>query len=358
MACADFDGQVVRQDPEIAELAQRFICVRIQSMNGVNLDLFQFEYDLTWMGFFMDGKDRFYARYGGRLDNNAESHLSQQSLARVMRQVIDLHRAKAVQTSRYEPQGLTPRVPEQLPTIKAMLASRDNKCIHCHDVKVANLKHLQTLNRFRRDLVFTYPTPANLGIAIDPDRQNLVIRITPDSPASQSGLRPGDLVQSVNGYRILTFADFSRVLEKTPAVGELIINYLRADKSRTSRLQLSGNWRHTADPSWRESLHVAGPNCGLWGKKLSAREKQKHGIPTGQLGLKVTFIWGAHTRRAGLRVGDIIVALDGLRRDMTIQQLHAYPMLRKDYGDTMPIVVQRGKRRRSLAIRFPDGPVE
>tara|TARA_B100000029_G_scaffold142902_1_gene138121 strand:- start:843 stop:1826 length:984 start_codon:yes stop_codon:yes gene_type:complete len=327
-------------------------------MNGVNLDLFQFEYDLTWMSFFMDGNDRFYARYGGRLDKNAESHLSQQSLARVMRQVIELHRTKSVQASRYEPRGLKPRVPEQLPAMNAMLASRDNKCIHCHDVKVANLKHARALNRFRRDQVFTYPTPANLGIAIDPDQQTLVIDITPESPASQSGLRPGDQVQSVNGYRILTFADFSRVLEKTPAVGELTVNYLRADKSKTSRLQLSGNWRHTADPSWRESLHVAGPNCGLWGKKLSAREKQKHGIPTGQLGLKVTFIWGAHTRRAGLRVGDIIVALDGLRRDMTIQQLHAYPMLQKDYGDTMPIVVQRGKQRRSLAIRFPDRPVE
>ena len=358
MACADFDGQVVRQDPEIAELARQFICVRIQSMNGVNLDLFQFEYDLTWMGFFMDGNDRFYARYGGRMDKNAESHLSQQSLARVMRQVSVLHQTKAVQRSPYDPQGLNPRTPEQLPAMNAMLANRKSKCIHCHDVKVAELKHLQSRNRFQRDLVFTYPAPANIGIEIDPHQQNLVTRVAPDSPASQSGLRSGDRLQTVNGYRILTFADFSRVLEKTPADGPLTVNYLRADKLRTSRLQLSGNWRHTVDPSWRESLHVAGPNCGLWGKRLSKQEKQKNGIPPGQLGLKVTFIWGAHTRRAGLRVGDIIVALDGVRRDMTIQQLHAYPMLKKDYGDTMPILVQRGKQRRSFTLRFPDGPVE
>ena len=358
MACADFDGQVVRQDPEIARLAQQFICVRIQSMNGINLDLFQFEYDLTWMGFFMDGNDRFYARYGGRLDEDAESHLSQQSLARVMRQVIGLHRDKAVQTSHYESQGLNPRTPEQLAAMTAMLANRDNKCIHCHDVKVATLKHLRTLNRFRRDLVFTYPAPANIGIVIDPHQQDLVTRVTPDSPASQGGMRSGDRLKSVNGHRILTFADFSRVLEKTPADSQLAVTYLRAGVPRVSRLTLSGNWRRTSDPSWRESLHVAGANCGLWGKKLTEKEKRGKGIPADQLGLKVTFIWGAHTRRTGLRVGDIIVSLDGLRRDMTIQQLHAYPMLKKEYGDTMPILVQRGKQRLSLSLRFPDGPVE
>ena len=358
MACADFNGQVVRQDPGIASLAQQFICVRIQSMNGVNLDLFQFEYDLTWMGFFMDGYDRFYARYGGRLDEDAESHLNQQSLARVMRQVIELHHSQAVQTGRYEPRGRDPRTPEQIPTMHTMLAKRDNKCIHCHDVKVAQLRQLQKLDRFRRDLVFTYPTPANIGIAIDPQRQNRVAAVSPASPASRSGIRAGDQLKSVNGQRILTLADFSRVLEKSPRNGRLAITFQRAGTSATRQLQLSGDWRRGSDPSWRESLHVAGPNCGLWGKKLSDSEKQKHGIPAEQLGLKVTFIWGTHSRRAGLRIGDIIVALDGIRRDMTIQQLHSYPMLEKNYGATMPILVRRGKRQLSLTIRFPEQPPE
>ena len=40
--------------------------VRIQSMNGVNLNQFQFEYDLTWMAFLQDAEGRTYTRYGGR----------------------------------------------------------------------------------------------------------------------------------------------------------------------------------------------------------------------------------------------------------------------------------------------------
>src|SRR5687767_14894497 len=137
MACASFDGQVVRQDEEIARLAEQFVCVRMQSMNGVNINLFQFERDLTWMAFFMDAHDKFYARYGGREDADAESHLTKDSLLRVMKQVLDLHRTGQVQKSRHEPGRAPVRTPEEVPTMKALMTPRkDNKCIHCHDVKV------------------------------------------------------------------------------------------------------------------------------------------------------------------------------------------------------------------------------
>src|SRR5262245_45012940 len=123
-------------------------------MNGVNLNLFQFEYDLTWMAFFMDSQDRFYARYGGREDASPESHLNKESLLTVMREVLALHKDGKVQTSRYEPDGKPVRTPEEIPPMKAMLARRkENKCIHCHDVKVAGLRHEQEQKTFTRDLI-------------------------------------------------------------------------------------------------------------------------------------------------------------------------------------------------------------
>ena len=46
-----YDEQVVRPtDNELAELLGEFICVRILTMNGVDLSVFQFDYDVTWMG--------------------------------------------------------------------------------------------------------------------------------------------------------------------------------------------------------------------------------------------------------------------------------------------------------------------
>src|SRR5262245_38419765 len=129
----------------------------MQSMNGVNINLFPFDYDLTWMAFFMDGDDRFYARYGGREDADPETHLTQKSLVRIMRQVLGLHRAKQLQLGKQEPAGKPVRTPEDLPPMKKMLARRHNKCIHCHDVKGAELGHRRQEGKFSRDQIFQYP---------------------------------------------------------------------------------------------------------------------------------------------------------------------------------------------------------
>lgn len=351
MACASFDGQVVRRDDEIAELAKQFVCVRMQSMNGVDISLFQFERDLTWMSFFMNASNQIYTRYGGRDDSAAESHLTQKSLVRTMQQVLDLHRKGEV--GRGVPSERK-RVPEDIPTMSAMMAKRkDSKCIHCHDVKVAELKHAQQLGRFTRDMVFTYPAPSAIGIQLDPDIQNQVSAVTPDSPAQRANVRPGDTVIAAGGQRVLTFADFTRVMEVTPAESTLPLQIGRGSQTIDTTLKLSGNWRRTEDPSWRESLHVAGPNGGFWGHKLADNERAKHHAPTNQMAVLITFIWGDHTRRAGIKLNDVVVKFDGMTKDMTLPQLHAHLNLDRNYGDTIPITVRRGGKDHDLVMTLP-----
>lgn len=326
-------------------------------MNGVNINLFQFERDLTWMAFFMDARDRFYARYGGREDAEAESHLTKASLVRTMKQVLELHRAGEVQKSRYEPAPDPIFRPEDIPTMDAMMARRkENKCIHCHDVKVADLRRRQQLNRFAREMVFTYPAPSAVGIDLDPDIQNHVRSVVPRSAAEKAGVRAGDTILDVDGQRILTFADFTRVLELTPSEAELPVNIQRGDRRMALTLRLSGNWRRTPDPSWRESLHVAGPNGGFWGRKLSDEEREKAGLAADKMAVLVTFIWGDHTRAAGLQKDDIVIAFDGLTKDSTISQLHAHLNLNRNYGDTISMTVRRGGKDHSLTLRLPKEP--
>jgi hypothetical protein len=357
MACASFDGQFVRQDEDIAQLAEKFVCVRMQSMNGVNINLFQFERDLTWMAFFMDAQDRFYARYGGREDAEPESHLTKASLLRVMRQVLELHGAGKVQQSRYEPSREPVRTPEEIPTMKALMQPRkENKCIHCHDVKVAELKHSQQLGRFTRDLLFTYPAPSAVGLHLDRDFQNTVRAIMPESPAQKAGVREGDVLLSADGQRLLTFADFTRVLELTPAEGSLPLEIQRGSETIRTTLKLAGPWRRTEDPSWRESLHVAGPNGGFWGQKLAAEERKKLGLPEGQMAVRVTFIWGDHTRKAGLKTNDVVVKFDGGTKDMTISQIHAHLNLNRNYGEIVPLTVRRDGKEHVLSLALPKAP--
>jgi predicted metalloprotease with PDZ domain len=347
---------VVRQDSEVAELAAKFVCVRMQSMNGVNLNLFSFEGDLTWMAFFMDAEDRIYARYGGREDDHPESLLTKQSLLKVLREVLHLHRTAPAQAGRRDSKSAPVQTPEDVPTMARMMARRKEKCIHCHDVKVARLRHLQNQGAFSREMVFTYPPPSAIGIRLDPDDQRRVASVETDSAAETAGFRVDDRLVSVDGQRILSAADLSNVLELTSKNAKLPVRLTRGVETVNVSLELAGNWRRTVDPSWRESLHVAGPNAGCWGEKLGPAAKQKLGIPADRLAVKVTFIWADYARGAGLQLNDIIVAFDGQTQDMTIRQLHAHLHLKKNYGDEISVEVLRDGVRKPLQLKLPASP--
>jgi predicted metalloprotease with PDZ domain len=327
-------------------------------MNGVNLGLFQFEYDLTWMAFFMDAHDRFYARYGGREDGDPEAYLTKNSLVRVMQEVLKRHRAGDVQTGRYEPDGRSRRTPEEIPPMSAMIGRRKEKCIHCHDVKVAELRDRQQRNTFTRDLIFTYPPPTAVGIQVDRDEQNRVASVQPNSPAASAGLKTGDRLVSADRENILTVGDFARVLELMPPGASLPIVAERDGKPLTARLKLSGDWKRTPDPSWRASVHVAGPNAGFWAVELNDEQKRAEGLSADKLALRVTFLFPKPdiAARAGLRLKDLVIAVDGKRDRMTIRQLHAYCQLNHRFGDSIPIVMRRDGKEVALTLQLANAP--
>jgi serine protease Do len=346
----------------VAELARQFVCVRVQSMNGQNLNLFQFDYDLTWMAFFMDGHDRFYARYGGRDDAHAESHLTKASLLRVMRQVLDRHAAGAVQTSRYEPVAKTVRTPEDIAPLKARVSRRKpgNRCIHCHDVKQGRLEERLQAGTFTRELIYSYPMPEQVGLDVDPDRQDRVRSVKPGSPAAAAGLRAGDVLRDVDGQHVLTAADLARVLELTPREASLPVEVVRDGRPVRTTLRLQGDWRKTPDPSWRSSTYVAGPNGGFWAEPLKPEQKQKAGIPEDWLALRVTVFFQGRTEaeKAGLQLGDVLVEVDGIRRPMTARQMHTHFQMNRNYGDEVPLVVRRGGKELKLTMTLPESPAK
>jgi serine protease Do len=329
-------------------------------MNGVNIQLFQFERDLTWMAFFMDAHDRFYARYGGREDHHAESYLSKNSLLNLMRAALRLHAAGAVQTSRYEPAATPVQIPEDIPNLQPRIAARKSgqRCIHCHDIKMAELQHLQQLGKFSKEMIFTYPPPSTVGLSLDSDEQNKVQAVKPASPAAQSGLRPGDLLQTLDGHRIHSVADLARVLQLTPSQASLALEFQRAGQTQRATLALADEWRKTDEPSWRSSTYVAGPNAGFWAVPLNEEEKRRAGIPAANLALRVNLLFRRQATpiKAGLRLQDVLIEVDGKRQPMTARQLHAHCQMNHTYGDRVPIVILRDGREIKLTLELPEKP--
>jgi S1-C subfamily serine protease len=274
--------------------------------------------------------------------------------------VLRLHEGRAVQTGRYEPDGKSVRTPEDIASLNARILRRKpgNRCIHCHDVKHGELQERQRAGTFSKELVFSYPMPSAVGLIMDPDEQNRVRSVKPGSPADNAGLRAGDVLQNADGQRVLTVADLARVLELTPRDAKLPVETLRDGKVRRARLELSGPWRKTADPAWRSSTYVAGPNAGFWGVPLEEEDKRQLGIPADQMALRVSHLFTGHPTpvKAGLRLNDVVIELDGSRRPMTARQVNTHCQMNHDYGDRVPILVRRGKEERQLILELPDTP--
>ena len=323
-------------------------------MNGVDLKLFRFDGDLTWMSFFMDAQDRFYTRYGGRGDGHAESYLGKESLVRVMQQVLLLHKTRQSLSLSKAGARAPFATPEAIPPMKKMLAPRKEKCIHCHDVKNAQLRHLQDQGRFQKSLVFTYPDPQQVGIQSESRRQDVVARVVPGSPAARADVRRGDRILKVAGQRVLTMADFSQVLEGVPAQTQLPMQLAREEEIVDALLPLSGNWKTQGDPWWRPSTEVAGPNAGFWAVELSVSQKRKAGLKQDALALRVTFLFPKHPtpRSSDVRLGDVLIELDGKRGQMNTRQMHSHLQMNHDYGDRVPISVLRKGAEKELVLRL------
>ena len=341
-------------------MAKKFVCVRIQSMNGVNLEQFQFEYDLTWMAFFQNAKGRNYARYGGREDSNAESHLSKKSLLCVMEQVLDLHQSGSVQAdSKYEPLATGVTTPAAIPTLKTMMKKRkDSTCIHCHDIKNSRFRHLQATDQLKKSMVFTYPAPSLIGLHLDPDQQNLVANVDQESPAAIAGIRKGDMIDSSDGQRILTFADFTRVLELSPSEGSLSLILKRGETKKLVTVELPVKWKESSDPSWRPSMGMIGPGGGFWGKTANIKQRRNLGLGADDLAIRVTFIWAQHAKDSGIKMNDLVVSVEGQTSNMTMRQFHSWLQLNRKWGDEISLEVLRKGKRVDIKMTLPAGLLE
>jgi hypothetical protein len=335
-------------------MARQFVCVRLQSMNEVNLNAFQFDFDVTWMAFFQNSVGQNYARYGGRDDVGSESYLTKKSLLQTMERVLKLHKTNAVRPiSKYEPKSNEVSTPEDIPTMKPMMSKRTESCIHCHDVKNATLHRAAELGKLSKDMVFTYPSPKRLGIVLDADDQTLIKSIVAKSPAENVGLKKGDVVESADGSRVLTFGDFTRVLEVAPDTGRLPLAFRREGETKQVALQLSPGWKRSPNPSWRPSTHVVGPSPGFWGKPLPVGQLKQHKLTSKDLAVKIVVAWGAWARKAGLKKGDIVVEIDGVTSALSMKEVSAHVQMNREFGDEIEVeVIRRGKRQR-FKIKLP-----
>jgi serine protease Do len=325
-------------------VAKQFVLVRITRMRGVDLDLFDFDYDLTWMGFFLNADGTVYGRYGGRDAESADSRVSLAGLRYALEAALERHRR--METHSAPPETRPPRTVEQYPAARRL---PERACIHCHQVYDLHRESLQAAGKWRREELWVYPLPENIGLTLDVDRGDRVAGVAADSLTARAGIQPGDRLLTIGDQSIASFADVQFALHRVPKHGTLTITWQHGKDTHKRELPLAEGWRKT-DISWRWSLRGVDPPPWVHGDDLSAEEKKTLGLSEKHLAFRQGPFVSEPARRAGIRQNDIILGVDGKTLEMNERQFGAYIRLNYRVGDRVTYNILRGGQRLELSL--------
>ncbi|MHB8520879.1 MAG: Trx7/PDZ domain-containing (seleno)protein [Limisphaerales bacterium] len=366
MACHNFDEQVVRRDPEIADLMDQFVCVRIVAANDLDLSLFQFDYDLTFSVFFLNADRTIYGRFGSRSDAKASKDISMEGFRKALAGALELHKNyPANKTSLAGKRGPAPRfkLPEDYPSLKGRQPRLDyggqvaRSCVHCHMVGGAERSLIRAERRpIPDDVLFAWPIPDVIGLSLDPKEKAKIVRVAKGSPAAKAGFRSGDQILSLEGQPMISTADVQWVLQNAGEPARLRAAVLRGNSRKSLTLNLGRDWRHASDISWRTTtwdLRRMGTG-GLVLEELPDADRQQAKLRDSALALRVKYVgeYGEHAagKRAGFQKGDIIISADGQAQHLSEGGLLAYLLQRKLPGDRVPMTVLRAGQRIDLEL--------
>ncbi|MGH9631346.1 MAG: PDZ domain-containing protein [Bryobacteraceae bacterium] len=193
-----------------------------------------------------------------------------------------------------------------------------------------------------------------------------VTRVHEDSPASQSGLMKGDVIQEYNGQRVEGLEQFLRLVRETPPNREVKLTVSRNGSvqsitlktgSRKEWLAKRGGEFHYEWPrfevpdfrmpdipkaymSWRSSI------VGIEAEALDSQLAEYFGVKEGVLVRSVTEDSAA--QKAGLKAGDVIVKVDGT--DVSSPREVTAAVRAAQEGKPVNLTIMREKRQMTVAL--------
>lgn len=367
-ACAQLDAQIVDRDPAVRKLLDQFVCVRIVHANGLDLALFQYDYDQSFAAFMLNSDGTIYGRFGTRShETESARDVSVEGFVQALAGALELHRQfpgnkAALQAKR----GPAPpfAVPEESPSLKGRYGSALDyqgnvvkSCIHCHQVGEAlRLVYREAGKPVPDQVLFPYPLPDLVGLTLDPTARARVAGVSPGSSAAKDGYRPGDELLVLAGQPLLSIADVQWVLHNAGDSGSLPAEVLRDGKRIELPLTLPSGWRRNGNISWRATSWDLRKMTtgGMRLDDLPPDARRAAGLGEDVLALRARHVgeYGAHAaaKNAGFLKGDILVEIDGSSRRLSESQMMAGLVNSRRPGDKIPVVVLRDDKRIRLEL--------
>jgi serine protease Do len=367
-ACSKFDDDVVRRDERIARLLDQFVCVRIVQANGLDLSLFDYDFDQSFAVVLMNADRVIYGRYGTRSEHRDESQdMTIEGFGAALHRALEWHAEYPANRQRFAgkaPGAPLAAVPEEFPSLRGKYTHELDyagnvvrSCLHCHQVHEAQRRWYRDRREPIPDAVlYPFPSPRILGWHIDPATATTLASVTVDSPAEAAGFRPGDQLLEFDGQPLLSIADVQWVLHRAPQAGSLHARVQRDGQTLDLILTLDAAWRQRSNIAWRASTWDLRRMAfgGMVLEDLSDDDRRKLSLEPDALALRVKHVgqYGDHARakQAGFRVGDVLVRCEPLAGRLSESELIAH-LLRQYVGAAqVPVEVLRDGRSVRLSI--------
>jgi serine protease Do len=171
----------------------------------------------------------------------------------------------------------------------------------------------------------------------------LITHVQAKGPARVAGLRPGDVILSVGGFRLRGSDDFGRAMERAPIGAQAILEIIHGGKK--TRVGVTIRELKNTRPAERKApgrRRLRHPPLGLELRTLSPNMANRLGLKD-PAGLIVSAVdRGSPADRAGVRRGDVIRSV-GLQ---AVRTLRGYrEALRSLKKTEILILIQRADRR-------------
>lgn len=310
-------------------------------MKGMDLSLFQFDWNTTFAAFFLHPDGTIYARYQPR----GEGGFSTEGLARTMERVLEAH-AQGKRESFRDKRGraLAWKTPEDMPALERFRnESAPKNCIHCHHTWTGYVRStLQNGKTLDAETIWKYPMPDAVGLSIDP-AEGTRVRASAGA-AERAGVKADDRIVEAAGQPIYSIADFEWVLHRAPTSGEIPLRIRRGDETKELTLALAEGWRRGGR---KQIMPVLG--FGMRLEPLDDGARKTAGIEPGRLALRVTKVQkNGAARQEGLRDGDVLVSVADSDRPMAEDEFVALLRMKYRLGDKVKLGLVRGGERTEI----------
>jgi serine protease Do len=345
-----FDAQVVLtpKNSSRGQLMQQYVLVRLVSMAGVDIGLFDYDRHNSIYFFVLNADEQIYLRYGGRDAEDGGTYLNLESIELALKGGLEQHAVFKSGKLPKQPRP-APMFPQQIASLKREVIER-NRCVECHligDYLAQDQEKAGTLDKIKT----LYPSPdlKTIGIHLDIPKGLVVGRA--EGAAAAAGVKPGDLITAFNRTPVLTFGDLQHrygKLDRGATRFNLTVD--RAGTPQTLALKLPTEWWYT-DTSYR--FWTVEPMIYFSSKPLDAEKKRALRLKPDGFASEVVDVdpLGESLNLHTLKAGDVIYAVDGVETSKLTRNIELYIKLTARAGESVKLKLYREGKPMEMTLK-------